>query len=1158
MTAGSPIRREDERNTTRFSALRVCRVAATEAVTQVGLCSPFVRLDRVPLAHCCNPTSVQSTSRQSQRSRVLQAPSRTVGFTRRFHTLSSVQATNNTSLAIVPQSPVVVHTSLHSRALGQTASIKDCRPLGCDRAAVAVRLARSPPNKAIRVHSPAESLRIFACGNRDGRCRWSAGFLGDLPFPPPFHSGAAPYSLQSPSSALKTSMSRAVQIASLALYFSYVGDTHRDKANGVAGNTPSCEQSDLDSLIGHSHVAPHPSRHAANKARPVVYATLSSDPTSALAGNNDSPNFVVAQHPGFILGDGYAPGTIQNHEISLVQHFYTGSKIKLDPDSELGSFDFGSGMMLVQPGITVHLSKVNAPRLEGEPGTRNWLPYAVFPLVANPHLVFSLLNPTPPSPHIPPATIVRWIRSASKVAKAPSNYDAIGVSHCGNMFDYVVFWNCTPARGHSSASLASSEGSNGASGRSRVRTLCAADTAPIVCEVPNVRPATQQRTTYVHKGCFTISCRSCYRELLYAVRVAVAVAICAIKICYFCSCSPRYSRNIKTSKVEKNGFQNKITKHRRVLRLTIANNCTSPYPPALKETLPAIALYRARVPRMTTEVEILYIITNSGEHFPTAQVFNNNFPQRSVVKHSCNILEWAVNSTVAVKCVRKGRPAIDSIDRVGVDVETAEGGGGGCVYLPHQSRPGTLLSATACPAVGWQIALGGETRCYTAGQPQLAIPPVGDKRQVVTSHVPTGTQQRRKVVPMYLHYLFTPNKKWLRSDCDRNKFGDSVTQCAMLNIVEAKRACLVGGGCWLADYVVLPPSEGSALPAGISAAAVVALFQKEQVIPRRSETIISVSQRQFLLPLCKELLLFSIRNLSCGFVFLWIARSCVDVDLQAEHCTDTPCANFNTPFQQDFNCRRIFKRGRGGAVNAVIVAESMFVVCLRRKLRIHGNSTGARRTFQAVVAYPEVFSHSRLVSAEVVRATLPRASSVPSPLRAGPRTDVRCSRSAARTCRTSSGALIILLLESVYMLFTVKRNRWNERLEEADEACKKNKSRAFLREMKSRIKVYEAREPFVKGRDGGLKIGGKDACEEMARYFKDLLNTDVPTGRMTLHFTKNINCGRVPSRAEVVKAIKDLKANKAAGDDGICAEEIKWGDLVTREHVQNNNRHLDE
>ncbi|KAJ8878412.1 hypothetical protein PR048_018990 [Dryococelus australis] len=42
---------------------------------------------------------------------------------------------------------------------------------------------------------------------------------------------------------------------------------------------------------------------------------------------------------------------IQNHEISLVQRFYIGTKIKLGPGSELRSFDSGSGKMLVHPGI---------------------------------------------------------------------------------------------------------------------------------------------------------------------------------------------------------------------------------------------------------------------------------------------------------------------------------------------------------------------------------------------------------------------------------------------------------------------------------------------------------------------------------------------------------------------------------------------------------------------------------------------------------------------------------------------------------------------------------------------------------------------------------------------------------------------------------------
>ncbi|KAJ8867495.1 hypothetical protein PR048_031297 [Dryococelus australis] len=55
---------------------------------------------------------------------------------------------------------------------------------------------------------PSGSLRIFTCENCAEQCRWSVGFLGDLPFYPSFRSGSAPYAPQSPSSALKTSMSR--------------------------------------------------------------------------------------------------------------------------------------------------------------------------------------------------------------------------------------------------------------------------------------------------------------------------------------------------------------------------------------------------------------------------------------------------------------------------------------------------------------------------------------------------------------------------------------------------------------------------------------------------------------------------------------------------------------------------------------------------------------------------------------------------------------------------------------------------------------------------------------------------------------------------------------------------------------------------------------
>ncbi|KAJ8893766.1 hypothetical protein PR048_006366 [Dryococelus australis] len=65
-------------------------------------------------------------------------------------------------------------------------------------ATVAERLARFPPTKANRAQSTAGSSNFRKC--------WSVGSLGDLPFPLPPHSDAAPHSPQSPSSALKTSI----------------------------------------------------------------------------------------------------------------------------------------------------------------------------------------------------------------------------------------------------------------------------------------------------------------------------------------------------------------------------------------------------------------------------------------------------------------------------------------------------------------------------------------------------------------------------------------------------------------------------------------------------------------------------------------------------------------------------------------------------------------------------------------------------------------------------------------------------------------------------------------------------------------------------------------------------------------------------------------
>ncbi|KAJ8880062.1 hypothetical protein PR048_020685 [Dryococelus australis] len=100
-------------------------------------------------------------------------------------------------------------SSAHVPSIPKEHNYQSLKVDNAGRATVAERLACSPSTKAIWVQSTAGSLRIFLFDNRRRRCRWSAGFLSDLPFPPPFHSGVATYSPQSPSSALKTTVLRA-------------------------------------------------------------------------------------------------------------------------------------------------------------------------------------------------------------------------------------------------------------------------------------------------------------------------------------------------------------------------------------------------------------------------------------------------------------------------------------------------------------------------------------------------------------------------------------------------------------------------------------------------------------------------------------------------------------------------------------------------------------------------------------------------------------------------------------------------------------------------------------------------------------------------------------------------------------------------------------
>ncbi|KAJ8878508.1 hypothetical protein PR048_019086 [Dryococelus australis] len=96
-----------------------------------------------------------------------------------------------------PHDVLLMSVSKLTKRLVRFSSLNHSFRVGGGGGTVAERLTCSPPTKAFRVQSPAGSLRMLARGNRAGRCRWSAGFLGNLPFPLSYHSGTALYSPQS-------------------------------------------------------------------------------------------------------------------------------------------------------------------------------------------------------------------------------------------------------------------------------------------------------------------------------------------------------------------------------------------------------------------------------------------------------------------------------------------------------------------------------------------------------------------------------------------------------------------------------------------------------------------------------------------------------------------------------------------------------------------------------------------------------------------------------------------------------------------------------------------------------------------------------------------------------------------------------------------------
>ncbi|KAI5731310.1 hypothetical protein M8J77_008047 [Diaphorina citri] len=120
---------------------------------------------------------------------------------------------------------------------------------------------------------------------------------------------------------------------------------------------------------------------------------------------------------------------------------------------------------------------------------------------------------------------------------------------------------------------------------------------------------------------------------------------------------------------------------------------------------------------------------------------------------------------------------------------------------------------------------------------------------------------------------------------------------------------------------------------------------------------------------------------------------------------------------------------------------------------------------------------------------------------------------------------------------TTKRNFEKNQLVQLDEDFRRNNTRSFYSTFKEKLQKYESPNLCFKNEEGKLALNNEDNCEILAKYFEKLLNCEEPKNKFPRVIPSLRNPDSDPPTVEEINLIiKNLKNNKAPGEDAIIAE----------------------